>query len=706
MRLLRWMLFVGLAIGFPAAGAADVRLVVDGEATAVVVTADQPLPVAQYAADELVDHVRQATGVRLAVVPESEIPAGYASRVFLGLTQAARDQGIVAEELGPEAFVLRSIGPDLIIVGAEGEGDPLNPRNSKCGTLFGVYELLERCLRVRWLWPGPLGTYIPATDTVRLDPIDTTIAPRLAYREIAWGRIRAAAIQQNHSFSRAERALGFSPEGLVRYGHALQDYLRRHRMGGMDRKPPTGHHFSGWWERYGQTHPEWFMMHEDGSRGPSEASGTRQVPMCVSNRELQEFIVQRWDGQSVIRLGEVDWPDACRCADCQAWDGPQPDPLPDFLISRTDSGLPRSNQLQRQRGHVLGGFYDPMGTSDRYARFWRAVRERAAERNPDALVTTYIYYSYFPAPVTGIELGQHVFGEFVPWGNPQHTDFFPMREDALEWLKAQWSGWQETGMRMAYRQNYMHDGWVMPLVDVRQTAEFFQFAVEHGMEGSRFDSLTGQWATHGPKLYVHMRLHAKPDRAVDDILDEYYQAFGPAADEVRAYFEYWEQYCRENLQRINDLYIDIGHRWSRFLLQAHRAFPPASFEPAEAILRRARQAARESPHEEYADRVEFLAAGLEHARRSGRLAALFDGERTIPEDSERFELAVEALRELIAFRRAHEEPYISDYFYGASWREGRFWNLAPLLARLEAESGAGAEAVEDAADEIDGAPTP
>jgi len=309
----------------------------------------------------------------------------------------------------------------------------------------------------------------------------------------------------------------------------------------------------------------------------------------------------------------------------------------------------------------------------------------AVERNPDAFLTTYIYYGYFPAPVADIKLGKHVYGEFVPWGNPQHTDFFPMREEALEWLKEQWLGWQRTGMRMSYRPNYLHDGWVMPLVNVRQAAEFFQFAVEHGMEGSRFDSLTGQWAAHGPKLYVHMRLHAKPELAVDDILDEYYEAFGPAASTVREYFEYWEEYCTDNVQRINDLYIDVGHRWSRFQLRAHEAFPPSSFEPAEAILERARRAAADHPRAEYAARVAFVAAGLEHARLAGRLAACFDAERTIAEDSERFEQAVEALGKLIAFRRAHEAPYISDFFYGAAWREGRYWNLSPLFARLETD---------------------
>jgi hypothetical protein len=665
---------------------AAVQVVVDGRATAVVVTADDASPVARYAAAELIEHVRMATGVELPRAVESDVPEGYASRLFLGATRAAREQGIVADQLPPEAFVMRSVGGDLIIVGAEDDRDPLSPSNSQCGTLFGVYELLERCLGVRWLWPGPLGTYVPPTDTVTIEAVDQTVTPRLAFREIAWGRIRDAAIRQNVTLSQTEQRLGFSPAGLVRYGHDLQDLLRRHRMGGMDRKPSTGHHFTGWWERHGDTHPEWFMMHEDGSRGPSKASGVQNVPMCVSNPDLHQFIVQRWDGQSVIRLGEVDWPDACRCPECRDWDGPQPDPVPDFLVSQTDSGAADSSLLQRHRGHVLSGFYHPMCTSDRYARFWATVQRLAAQRNPQALVTTYIYYSYFPAPAKRIELGEHVFGEFVPWGNPQHTDFFPVSDQALKWLKQQWAGWQRTGMRMAYRPNYLHDGWVMPWVEVRQAAEFFQFAVEHGMEGSRFDSLTGQWAAQGPKLYVHLRLHAKPDLAVEQILDEYYGAFGPAADQVRAYFEYWEQYCRDHRQRINDLYIDVGHRWSRFQLQAHRAFPPSSFEPAAEHLQRARQAAQDHPRPEYAQRVEFLAAGLRHAQLAGRLAEQFDGHRDIPEDSPRFEPAVQALRELIEFRRAHETPYIADFYYGAAWREGRFWNLRPLLAKLDPEN--------------------
>ncbi len=653
-------------------------LIVDnGEAAAVVVTAGNPRPVAEYAAMELAGHVEKISGVRLPVAREPEIPEGYATRLFIGMTNAAHEMGIDADALKPEEFVMRSAGSDLYIVGAEDDANPLNPRNSKCGTLFGVYELLEQ-FGVRWLWPGELGTFTPSADTLVIDAVDESIAPRLAFREIAWGRLRSAAIQQDEpSLSEAEEILGFSRNGLVRYGHDLQDYLRRHRMGGMDRKPPTAHRFSGWWEEYGEEHPEWFMMHEDGTRGRPEGWSARHMPICVSNPALHQHLVDElWDGQRPIRLGEVDAKYVCQCEACRAWDGPQDESPPWFAA----------------------GFWEPTMASDRYARFWKTIQAMAEARNPGTLVTTYMYYNYFPAPAGEITLNENIYGEFVQWGfAPGHrgegslrggtrgdspVNFFPMPEEAFEWLKQQWLGWHNTGMRIGYRPNYLHDGWVMPLVSIRQAAEFFQYAVEHGMEGARFDSLTGQWAAHGPKLYVHMRLLAKPELSVEKILDEYYEAFGPAADAVRDYFEYWEAYCIENAERFCELFLDVGMRWQRFPLKGHEAFPPESFEPAEEILERAVQAAAEDPAPEYAARVDFLRKGLEHARLAGRLAAAFDGQRDIPEDTEKFEKALEALRRLVEFRRAHEDLYISDYFYGASWREAGRWNLAPLFARL------------------------
>ena len=70
---------------------ADVCLVRDGKPCVVVVTADKPSPVAAYAAQELVEHVKKATGQVLPVAVESAIPAGYECRVFIGACDAAQN---------------------------------------------------------------------------------------------------------------------------------------------------------------------------------------------------------------------------------------------------------------------------------------------------------------------------------------------------------------------------------------------------------------------------------------------------------------------------------------------------------------------------------------------------------------------------------------------------------------------------------------
>jgi hypothetical protein len=69
----------GMLLSLPCT--AQVSLVRDGTARAVVLRADEPSSVARYAVERLW-HVEEATGVALEVMPESETPA-----MALGLTQ-------------------------------------------------------------------------------------------------------------------------------------------------------------------------------------------------------------------------------------------------------------------------------------------------------------------------------------------------------------------------------------------------------------------------------------------------------------------------------------------------------------------------------------------------------------------------------------------------------------------------------------------
>ncbi len=647
---------------------AQVSLVRDGKARAIIVTSDEPAETARYAAEELISHLKKATGVTLKVVSESETPTEPHTRVYIGETETGIHNGIDPSCLQREEYVMRSVGNDLFIVGQDGDENPLLQNNPNVGTLFGVYEFLERYLGVRWLWPGDLGTYIPKTDTVEFWSVNETHAPALAFRLLVWSRIRAIAVG-GRDLSKEDERLGFSQPGAKRYGEALQVLLRRHRLGGRDAEPPTGHAFSGWWQRYGQEHPEWFALRRDGTRGHPDKDYAH-VSMCVSNEELQDFIIEQWDGESVLRLGPVDRPGRCICEKCRSWDGPQPEDPPWFAerVYATD---------HRAQEHFAGV------TSDRYARFWKIMQKKAAKRNPHALVSvSYIYENEFPAPVTDIDLNKNIFAEFVQWQDP-HLRWFPMPDEAYKWIKEQWLGWRETGIRMAYRPNYLHDGYVMPHFDTRQSGGFFKFAYEHGMEGARFDSLTGQWAAQGLRLYMHMRLMNKPELEIETIRDEYFSAFGPAATTMEQYFDYWEDYAFDNRMRFIELYWDVGWRYSNYVRCAHLAFPDECFEPAEELLEEALAKARKDPLPEFAERVRFIQTGLEHARLACDLAAVYDGNEVVP--AGRVEEAKEALRKLVKFRKENEHTYFSDLLHVTNFWERPRLNVEELVGMLAGE---------------------
>ena len=272
----------------------QVSLVRDGKACAVVVTSARPSPVAAYAAQELLSHVKRATGQQLPTAVESDIPDGYATRVYVGVTEAARRQAIDAETLAIEEYVLRTVGNDLFIVGKElypeqyhgtrpTYSEPWNPLAMECvhsGTLLGVYEVLEDHLGVRGLWPGDLGTYVPRCDNVVVPAIDRLVKPRLLYRNLGGWDLPQIFLTGSYFGRKVPcdyRVGGLSAELVSKlvfpteeagyeYGLAVEIYNRRHRRVTQIEEPRIvlgSHVIAGvtdWWAKYGKEHPEWFAM--------------------------------------------------------------------------------------------------------------------------------------------------------------------------------------------------------------------------------------------------------------------------------------------------------------------------------------------------------------------------------------------------------------------------------------------------------------
>lgn len=605
-------LFLSLIIvfGFASSIHAQVTIVKEGKATSVVVIADKSSETARVAAEELVKHVKLATGIELKTEMESDISENIPTHIYVGETETARRFGIDAGKLPREAFIIRSVGNDLFIVGKEDSGNPLNEMNPNVGTLLGTYEFLEEFLGVRWLWPGELGTYIPETENIEISSVNKLEAPALQYRTMRWHII--GRIVNGGKLDPADELLGFSQEVAQSYGKEVSILFRRNRLGGLDIKPPTGHETSNWWKLYGKEHPEWFALCKDGTRGnPDPKKGENsEVSFCVTNEELQDFIVSKWDGKSTLVLGPIDRGGRCNCDKCRAWDAPQPVDPPWFAKL----------------------MYSNPGKDD-------------------------VFY-------------ENYFGEFVQWRDP-HLRYFPMPDEAYVWMKEQWLGWKSTGIRMSYRPNYLHDGYVLPYFDTWQSGDFFKFAFKNGMEGAEFDSYTGQWAVQGLRLYIHMRLMSNPDLEIMDIRKEYFSAFGPASKSIESYCDYWENYAVINvLNFINTLSM---RRYANYPLEAWKAYPAEVFEPAETILKQALTEAQTSRNPEFSERVKFLQVGLQHAFLTLKVASIYNGNRDIP--AENLDEASKALGELVQFRKEHERMYFSDLLHVTSFWERPSWNM-------------------------------
>jgi hypothetical protein len=854
----------------PASAALSPLILCDqGVALAVIVTADHPGPTAEYAVKELVEHVRKATGVTLPTTTESAIPDSFRHRLFIGTTQAAAKQGIDPAPLADDAFLLRTIGPDLYVLGNDDGGNPLSPSNSCSGTLFGVYEILERFVGVRWLWPGELGTYVPAASSLHIGEPHETIKPQLRWN--CW--YMPTLVPKEYDLDR-------------------RVFLRRHRESNYAHTEAI-HFFGGWWEKYGEKHPEWFQLNSDGTRGPGPWSRMqdkagcvthKMVHPCLSNKELQQFIVDNYapkapiflakgpsgkpavhfspgsrmaingfandhlagksftvmvnsvsdtpgfglcgnrpngsggaprlyltpalyaydaladakgqrmrvpvdafspgkesvyaylydapakvmrlymngtlieerqgvetantfmggalaipfkadgneqdgflldlaifdhalsasqiaaattalqagtalqakglklrvaaqalnkqgaDGKAIslwpskvgpsleaslnFDVSNPDNPEYCQCADCFAMDGPQPENF--------------------QWDYVIG----KRVVSDRYAKFWQLIYERAKEKNPDVRVVAFLYRETFSAPLNEIKLNKNIIAEFTP--HVRKTMFFPMPEDALAYMKAQWLGWEKTGMTVGYRPNYFNGGYVFPFLDISQSAEFLKFACEHGMAGWSGDTLRGSWAVRGPMLYVHLRLLQNPSLSIDAVLGEYYSAFGPAAGAVARYFDYWEKFSQKITQTKNWPGYGLASQ-----VKAAGIYTPEVMAPAQDILQQAKTAVQNNANPEFARRVQFLQDGLQEASLTLKLFGDLDGQLNPPlSDKKAFLATVEARRQLVEFQRQHAADYLSDYqFYETNSKTANasYRTIAKQWQKLDQTLAAGFE---------------
>jgi hypothetical protein len=175
-----------------------------------------------------------------------------------GLTQLLCPD-IAYDKLGPDGFVIRTVGPHLVIAGA-------TPR----GTMYGVNWFLDHRLGVKWLSPDY--TFVPKAQTIEIAPTEELQVPRFAYREVLSFEGQDKAYRAHNLLNGESHGPSFSPTSpeIDSWDHS---WLAK---GGdanfFELLPP---------DRYMKEHPDWYaggqlaMMNPNVRRAMADAVVTR-----------------------------------------------------------------------------------------------------------------------------------------------------------------------------------------------------------------------------------------------------------------------------------------------------------------------------------------------------------------------------------------------------------------------------------------------
>jgi len=570
---------LGISLVMAAPPLTGLELVRDGNPLASIAIPAQALPVETYAAKELQYHLESSTGARLPIVSENDGTLGK-NNIYLGRCAAAAAAGLDPSRLPGNGYLIKITPSDLFITGKDSEGDPLGLDTHE-GTLFGVYDLLEKDLHIRWLWPGKLGEVIPRQASLVLDPSEARVTPHLQFKQWRGGS------------SEGERV-----------------WLKRQRFG-RSLRPQYGHSFGNYWPRFGQTHPEYFNMLPDGTRrlDPTADPGPEWAHMCVSEPGLVKQIIADWRERKTpefLNVCENDGWAGCACPICLSWDEPDPE-CPVAFDKRLEAArrafageLGRRDEWMLQLGSL----------SDRFARFWKRAAEAAAQIRPDVKVVSYVYDNYRKPPVKAV-LNSNVLCGLVP----QESIFGYSKIDSAI-FRRDWSGWEKTGCELFLRPNYTLQAPNFPAFYARTLGEDLKFAMAHGLKGTDFDSLTSKYSTQGPSLYMLATILNHPEISTEAVITEFCAAFGPASKTVSQYFQLWESVypnysAVDQAEKINAKRKYGAGLYGPYYLLADEIFAPEAMRKAASLLETAQtQAANDGLAKA---RVEWLIKGFKQA---------------------------------------------------------------------------------------------
>jgi hypothetical protein len=542
----------------------------------IIVYKDAP-PRTRAAAVTLAEYIEKGCGAKPVIIDGE--PATLPERaIWIGVQPVVKKlfPKLDFDFKFPEEILIAATEKHLVIAGrdrwdpahmvAKGRLAMKTDMQQEYGTANAVYTFLQEKLGVRWLWPGE-------EDVVRRERI--AIAP-FEYRYHPQIRARSGMF--------TKLSLGDTKEGPQQ----LWARYQRVQLDSMDMS--GGHGFGDWWEKYGKEHPEYFAAAPDGSR-KALASNPRNTKLCASNpavwKQWLADVTEQLQREPLLRVINVSPNDGytsghCTCKECLAWDHPGGEKM--------------------EWGFGGGVKFQGVSQTDRDVRFANTLARMLKERFPDReLFVLLNAYGLARNPPLGIAPDDNVIISSV-------ANFHMRSPEARKLPMQQHAGWAKQAKHLMWRPNLGSQAglnWGMPDVAMTQAGEDFRFVADNHCLGLYFDLFWFHWATQGPHYYALAHLAWNPYADVSALMDDYYpRGFGPAAADVKAY---WQLLERTRMEFV----VEEPSRQRAFDLP--KKYTPELFAKAQAHLAAA-AAKLQGADEKYRRRLRFIQCGLDYAK--------------------------------------------------------------------------------------------
>ena len=506
--------FAAAVFGMVAAAAGDSANVVLKPGAFDVVVEDGVYAgkeVVRFAAEEMTNFLSRALGqeVQIRTFARPGIPA-----IVLGNSPSARKAGIDVGSLPHDGFAIKCVPPDRIYIsGLDDEKFiPGKSRHVRRGTLFGAYNFLERHAGCRFYFPGELGEIVPRSAELKVPAGETRRHPAFVVRQMP---NRLGKWFADVSDAERERL-----ELLFYYRVGAQTMYIPCCHGQVQMKFP---------ERFGKSHPEYFLLNKDGTRFTrSTVAGkdtTRVGQMCHSSGiwdEIYEDAKAYFQGRSASSRGIPGgvWGSNARY-------GKYFDVMP-------QDGMVRCFCGKCQAAYARAKYKDDWANELVWGRVCD-IAERLRKDGIDGNLTMMSYVNYRRLPERPVPPNVSVMVcSNDPWLHPDDAEktFDNLKRwssdrDGKVWL------WNNNGKHSWYSLDI--DG--VPTPTPRAFGRYYKKCAPY-IFGAYASNCSERFLYSALNYYVFCKVAWDPSVDADALIDEYYELmFGPAAGMMRLVFD-------------------------------------------------------------------------------------------------------------------------------------------------------------------------